>query len=314
MASGNYVDKLKPGDVFRDWLVEVVGDSIHNKNCEVRVFKIPASHTVCRYEFRKEGVNVMAKFFAEPTGMIKKYDHSKAMNKEYRKLKKLNHIIDTPKPIATKKAFNCVLVTEYIPGKPLSWHLKHEKDLYYSLESIARLLRKLHENTRTHYNKEHEFAKVYKTLEQLKPDHSTRKRYEQLIEKWYSASFLDRKYGCMIHHDATPANYLFHRGKPYAIDFELSSSHGNCVHDLGILCAELKYHFALKNSDRRGEHYIRHFLKSYNNNEKEFYEITRVLPFYMGYGLLRIARRSTGPGHREYLLREAKSCFKAVNL
>jgi hypothetical protein len=36
VASFEYVKTVKPGDTFRDWLVEVLGDRIQNKDCEYR--------------------------------------------------------------------------------------------------------------------------------------------------------------------------------------------------------------------------------------------------------------------------------------
>lgn len=40
MLSERQVSTLKPGDVFRDWLVDALGDRLHHKKCDVRVFKI----------------------------------------------------------------------------------------------------------------------------------------------------------------------------------------------------------------------------------------------------------------------------------
>jgi archaeosine-15-forming tRNA-guanine transglycosylase len=66
MVSEIYVNTLKPGDVFRDWLIDVVGDKLHNKRCKVRVYRVPASHTVCKNEFVNEGYGVFAKFMLSP--------------------------------------------------------------------------------------------------------------------------------------------------------------------------------------------------------------------------------------------------------
>jgi hypothetical protein len=104
VASFEYIQTVKPGDTFRDWLVEVLGDRIHNKGCEVRVFKLShASHRICKYEFKGEKLTVIAKFFAIPTGMIKKYDSYSLMKKEYEDLKKARKIIDVPEPIAINR-------------------------------------------------------------------------------------------------------------------------------------------------------------------------------------------------------------------
>ncbi|APH39726.1 phosphotransferase [Methanohalophilus halophilus] len=310
--SGTYVKKLKPGDPFRDWLVYMLKDRIQNKKCVVRVFQFSGSHMVRRYEFEGEGFSVMAKFFNRPMGLIKKYDPDKAMVNEYKKLKRIKHIIDISRPIAINRNFDCVLVTEYVSGRPLYWYFHHENHLYDSLTAVAHLLRKLHDNTKTYYDREREFRMLKKNLDHLGLDRSTRKRYKKLLDSWWDSPFLDFGYGCMIHHDATPANYLIHRGRSYAIDFELSVRHGNPVHDLGILSAELKNYFALKGNDQQAEPYIGHFLWNYSKNKKEFDQITRILPFYMSYGLLRIARGNMHHGHKDYLLKEAESCLLTI--
>jgi aminoglycoside phosphotransferase (APT) family kinase protein len=313
VASFEYVRTVKSGNIFRDWLVEVLGDRIRNKDCEVRIFKLShASHRVCRYEFKEEGFSVVVKFFAIPTGMIKKYDSYTLMKKEYGYLKKARKIIDVPEPIAMNKDFCCVLVSKYVTGRTLFWYLNHREELKEKLELVADMLRKLHENTQTYYDKENEFSKFYHFLEHLKLSRHAREEYKHLLEKWRRSSLLDRERGCMIHNDVTPVNYIFHRGRPFLLDFELSSGHGNFACDLGILCAELKHYFARKGSSRRAEPYIRHFLKHYSKNKEEFHKITRVIPFYMAYGLLRIALLKWNAHYIDYLLREAKSCLKAI--
>jgi hypothetical protein len=60
------VDTLSPGNVFREWLIDVLNDRIRNKRCDVAVYKLgPASHTVCRYEFLGEDYSVVAKYYSE---------------------------------------------------------------------------------------------------------------------------------------------------------------------------------------------------------------------------------------------------------
>ena len=36
---GEFINVLKPGDVFRDWLIDVVGDKVHDKRCKVLVYR-----------------------------------------------------------------------------------------------------------------------------------------------------------------------------------------------------------------------------------------------------------------------------------
>ena len=91
------------------------------------------------------------------------------------------------------------------------------------------------------------------------------------------------------------------------------SQHGHFACDLGILCAELKYYFARKGRSRDAESYINHFLKHYSKNEEEFHRITRVIPFYMAYGMLRIAIFKSDSSYSDYTLREAKKCLEAIH-
>lgn len=314
MSSEKRVSTLKPGDVFRDWLLDVLGDRIQNKNCKVAVYKFrPASHTVCRYEFDGEGYSVVAKFFAEPTGWRKHYNPVESLEKEFDILKNVERIIDIPKPIAIKRSFNCALVTEYVEGRSLYRHIKNEDGLYDKLTAVAHTLRKLHDNTRTDYRKEQEFSRFHKVLDQLKFDQSTRAKYNHLLGEWWHSPLINQSYGCRIHNDATPVNYLFNHRKLYAIDFESSWEHANFVHDLGIVAAELKHYFAVhRGNGQKAEPYIGHFLWHYSRNESEFYRITQALPFFMSLGLLRMARLGLGQKHREYIFNEAMACLNAA--
>jgi serine/threonine protein kinase len=309
-----YVNTLSPGNPFRDWLVhKVVERRLQNKQCLVKVFKHNSSHTVCKYQFEGEHFSVMAKFFSEPTGRLRDYNSYKGMMREYRNLEKVASIINVAKPLAVNKKFNCVLVTEYISGKPLSWYIKYENKLDERLALIAHMLRQLHNNTKSSYNKENEFKNFHEVLDHLKLDHDARERFNKLLGKWWYSSLLNRDCGCMVHRDVTPANYIFNKGKPYAIDFESSWYHAHPIRDLGILTAELKNEFERhKGGNRTAEPYIGNFLWEYSKDEKDFAYITNVLPFFVSIGLLRSARIHHG-NHRTYLIKEARECLKAIN-
>lgn len=309
-----YVNTLSPGDPFRDWLVEkVVGHRLRNKKCLVDVYKNNASHTVCKYHFKGEHLSVIAKFFAEPKGRLKDYNPHKGMMNEYRNLEKAASIINVAKPLAINEKFNCVLVTEYIPGKSLSWYVAHEEKLYERLAAVAHMLLRLHENTKSSYNKENEFRNYHEVLGHLKLEHDTRENFNKLLGEWWYSPWLDREHGCMIHRDVNLSNYVFCKGEPYALDFESSWLHAHPVRDLGILTAELKNEFELnKGGGWKAEPYIGNFLWEYSRDEKDFANITRVLPFFMSIGLLRCARIHHG-SHRDYLIKEARECLKAIN-
>lgn len=117
----------------------------------------------------------------------------------------------------------------------------------------------------------------------------------------------------MIHNDAHPANYIFRNDRVYALDFESAWEQAHPVHDLGVVAAELKKFFGWDEKGiERAEPYIGHFLWHYSRGENEFYEITQALPFFMALGLLRMARWKGESQERDYVIREAKACLKAV--
>ncbi len=316
MLSEKHVSTLMHGDLFRDWLVYILNDKISNKRCDVMVYKVePASHTVCRYEFIGENYGVVAKFYAEPTGWRRDYDPVKSMEREFSILKRAAQIIDVPRPIAMRKDFNCVLVTEAVRGKTLYRHMETEKELYDKLTATAQILRRLHDSTKSIYRKQDEFAHFHKVLDQLRLDCSARKKYNRILGDWWYSTLVDLPYGCRIHSDANPLNYIFNHDKIYAIDFESSWEHASFIHDLGIIAAELKHYFAIhKNNEEKAEPYIGHFLWRYSKNEDEFHRITKTLPFFMALGLFRMARLGIDQDHNAYIFRKATDCLKAIYL
>ncbi len=313
MVTEKRVGTLKPGNTFRDWLVEVLGDRIQKKKSNVRVFKLtPSSHTVCRFEFKDEGYSVITKFYAEPTGWKKKYNAARAMQKEYDTLKKVEPIIDIPRPMASKKEFHCALVTEYVHGNTLYKYMNSDDGLYDRLTAVARVLRRLHDNTRSSYHKDEEFAHFHNLFDQLHLRSSKREMYNRLLGEWWYSNLIDQPYGCRIHNDATPMNYLFNHKKVYALDFESSWDHANFVHDLGTVAAELKHHFAIHKGDgQRAEPYIGHFLWHYSRDESEFRRITSALPFFMAMGLLRMGKLERKRNWSAFIFQEALACLRA---
>jgi aminoglycoside phosphotransferase (APT) family kinase protein len=296
MASQMFVGTLEPGNIFRDWLVLKFEDRLQNDRCKVHVYKIPASHTVCRYEFKGEDFGVISKFYAEPTGGNRNYNAKRAMDREFEKLQKVARIIDVSLPLAKNKKFNCALVTKYVKGKPLSSYIKSEDGLYDQLTAVAKLLRRLHARTTTEYRKDKEFARFHRIVDQIGLYGHARKKYDHLLGDWWYSSLLDRSCGCMIHNDAHPANYVFRHGRVYALDFESAWEQAHPAHDLGIMAAELKKYYGWnKRARERAETYIGHFLWRYSHSENEFHEMTQALPFFMSLGLLRMARWRVSP-------------------
>lgn len=314
MASEKYVDTLGPGNAFREWLVAVLGERIGNRGGKVNVYKVmPASHTVCRYEFPSSGLSVVAKFYGEHLSGTRRYDPVQAMENEYYTLKKIEPLVDIPRPLAMHRDFHAALLTEYIQGKSFYKYLKRGDGLYDRLTAIASLQRRLHDQTRCEYRKEKVFAGFHKNLDQLHLDNAARAKFNGLLGEWWHSPFLNRSHGCRVHGDANPMNYLFSQSKVYMLDLESSKEHVNPVHDLGIVAAELKFYFAFhRGGGRNAEPYIGHYLWRYARNEPEFYAITRVLPFFMSQGLLRMAKLGLGPDERAFVFREAEACLESI--
>ncbi len=309
MLSEKYIDTLKPGNPFRDWLVDIIGKRIRDRRCNVAVYKInPASHTVCRYQFLGENYSLVAKFYAEPTGRLNNYDPVKSMQREFDTLKSMEKIIDVPKPLAYRKDYHCVLVTEHVIGKPLFKFMETENGLYDRLTTAAHTLRRLHDNTRSEYRKQDEFAHFHTILDQLRLGSKNRLEYNKLLGNWWYSTKIEQLYGCRIHNDPNPVNLVFDHDRLILLDFESSWEHANFVHDLGVLSAELKHFFSQHRGDgQRAEPYIGHFLWKYSHSESEFRKITEALPFFMSMGLLRTARLGI---NSQFLFREALACLR----
>ncbi len=314
MAKEKYVDTLYPGNAFREWLMAVLGERIGDRNDKVNVYRVlPASHTVCRYEFQACGLSVVAKFYGEHLSGKRRYDPVQAMENEFNTLKRIEPLVDISRALAMHRDFHCALLTEYIHGQSFYKYLKNDDRLYDRLTAIASLQRRLHDQTRCEYRKERVFAQFHKNLDQLRLSDAARTKYDRLLGEWWHSPFLDRSHGCRVHGDANPMNYLFRRNKVYMLDLESSKEHVNPVHDLGIVAAELKYFFAFhRGSGRNAEPYIGHYIWRYARNEPEFYAITCALPFFMSQGLLRMAKLGLGPDERSFVFREAEACLESI--
>ncbi|HDR73646.1 MAG TPA: aminoglycoside phosphotransferase family protein [Methanoculleus sp.] len=313
MVREKEVGVLHEGDVFRQWLIDKIGGRIGNPRCRVVVSLLrPASHTVCKYRFVGEDYAVVAKFFAEPKGKGTNYNAKCAMNNEYALLKKAGRVIPAAYPVACSAEFNCVLVTEYVAGRSLVHSLRKERHPFQRIATVARMHETLHSRTRGGYDKTREFSTFHDALDRLHLPGAERRHFDDLLGEWWHSGRLDRGHGCMIHRDATLANYIFTNHHAFAVDFESAWEHAHPVHDAGIFCAELRHSFALRNQDAAlAEPYIGHYLAQYCRDDNEFGYVTDVLPFFMSLGYLRIARLDMPDQYRNYLIREAIACLSS---
>ena len=306
MSTERRVGRLKAGDAFRDWLADILGDRLPDPDGDARVYRIePASHVVCRYEFAG-GVSVIGKFFGEPTGANSHYDPRKAMKNEYHRIRHVSSLVRVPPALAVKSRFHAALVTDYVPGPTIQELIVTKALRYDHLTGVAHLLRQLHDNTRTSCNRVREFSYFHKVLDQNRLSKHQRERFNRFLGTWWHSPRIRRDEGCMVHGDATPANYLVN-DSIWAIDFEGSRNHAHPIRDLGILAAEIK----ASPANARAEGYIGHLLWHYSNSEEEFLHYSGDLPFFMALGYLRIARLPWWAGERCRLLREAEACLAA---
>jgi len=88
MSSQKFVSSLESGNVFRDWPVHKFKDMIDSDRCKVHAFKIPASHTVCRYELKGEDFGVAPNFYPQLTGCNRNCNAKPAVHGEFDKLKR----------------------------------------------------------------------------------------------------------------------------------------------------------------------------------------------------------------------------------
>lgn len=296
---------LEPGDEFGEWLTEVLAEKLSEPDGEILVYKIePASHVVCRFEFVDTGINVVGKFFGAPLGVNTRYNSGKAMKNEYDRLRRVSDWILVPRAIAMNQKYRSVLVTTYIPGTNMRRLLAADIPLYKPLTGVSHLLRQLHDNTETICRRDREFAYFHKVLDQNRLPVHRREKFNHLLGAWWYSAHISQDEGCMVHGDATPANYIYD-GRIWALDFEGARDHAHRIRDLGILAAEIK----ASTRNVQAEDYIGHLLWNYSKGETEFHNYAIDLPFFMALGYLRIARLPWRVTERDWLIDEAEACL-----
>ncbi len=232
------------------------------------------------------------------------------------------------RPLGKRESLGCLLTEEYVPGRDLDHfiaeaaHFGGTHVLMEKLELLAALFAHLHRATarRQPHNFTRtcrDFRALIRSLEAVDGmplDELSRARH--LCDKWENRAEMWSDTSSLIHGDATPTNFIFDPiDGVTAIDFERSHV-GDPVHDVGLLVAELKHHFALRiRQAGAAEPFISRFLSSYNSHDSpdagEFGRLTFRSRFYMAFGELRIARNPWLPnGHRRWLVTEACRCLE----
>lgn len=233
-------------------------------------------------------------------------------------------------PLSKSKRINCVLVEKFVRGHDLDYYIakaayegQHHR-LFRKLTKLAHFLCELHNHTaRTGpVSLRHVAARSRHLRHRLRGygllHAETDRVLRHYLARWQQSGELEDGLPVLVHGDVTPTNFFFHpEDGVTAIDLERMHA-ADRVYDVGMLCAELKHHFALRINDAAAaEPFIGHFLWSYceklSDSERVFRHIAGRNPFYMALGELRIARNEWLPwGHREWLVAESCRCLASL--
>ncbi|HZD43054.1 MAG TPA: phosphotransferase, partial [Methanomicrobiales archaeon] len=183
---------------------------------------------------------------------------------------------------------------------------QHNGSLPRHLTLLANLHRRIHAYRSGIFDKERIFSGYNRIFHTLRLRPRDRDRFEHLLSAWRDQPLLDLSCGHRIHGDANPNNYILHGKQFHALDFEQSWDQAHPIHDVGIICTELTHFFATKRGDPHlAKEYIHHYLHQYCRDERDLEEITQVLPFFMSYGYMRIARLYRNTPYQDYIVQEA---------
>jgi len=230
------------------------------------------------------------------------------------------------KPLGINKELCALLVTEKVPGRMLDHYIaraiyeNNHQQLFNKLERLASLFSELHgiKKTRIHLSmlaQKQYLSKILDSLEHFVIEPEEKAGIEKNASRWWEREDICRDdFEVLVHGDATPTNFFFHKDEVIAIDMEKMKRADRCW-DLGFLAAELKHNFMWRMGNGiAAEPFIGHFLWKYATacgDTQIFYAVTRRLPLYMALGLLRIARNPwLDLQYRKQLVHEAKRCLK----
>lgn len=307
---------------------------IANRDPQFRVFELVASNEVYGYEEKRTRACLIAKFYGNAFGEDKNRGAARA-EREYINLSTLrshglvgrpHHVV---KPLGTNRDLNCVLVTEYYEGEPLSSAIRsavHEGDkgrLYWRLTALAYYLAHQHNETANcaTVNFHPDCDYLDRLLGQLRGKHqidgSDINEFLWLRDRWRSRSRMWGDRQVWLHGDATPANFLFGGDLDVgAVDLE-RMKRGDRLFDIGRIAGELQNAFLVSTGDKTlAEPFIGHFLWEYcchfPDRDAAFRSITSRAPYYMGMTLLRIARNEwVSARYRRTLIEQAKELLRS---
>ena len=332
-TSTHYVGHLRPHDPLHHYLqYDILPQlGLQTDRAAFRVFRLPGSNEVYRYEERHSRAQVVGKFFAG-NGQAGRHSATHHMEQEFHNLHLLrtyglvgypHHVV---RPLGVNGWLSAVLVEEHCQGRSLSAVLVAGRpdDLYRTLTALAYFLATLHNRTANglgvDFNQECAyFDRQVQTL--YRHRHLTCDEAGELAwwrDRWRDQPRMWEDQQVLVHGDATPANFLFGEGlSVMAIDLE-RMRRADRVFDVGRIAGELQ-HFFLQHTGNKyaAEPFIGHFLWEYAchfpDRQRAFRSITGRVPFQMALTLLRIARNGwVSHDYRRQLIAEALITLRTV--
>lgn len=300
-----------------------------DRHPELRVTKLAGSHNVYLVYDRRSRRKCILKSFG--VGDSKSVGH---MEKEFKRLRQAGRLIGlrswvhVARPLC-KSGDGDFFVEEFVSGRSLGDYMKEamthgrEKELYEKLTMLAGFFARLHKKTErsAHVRPSNIRDELKKHARQASQGGAFTphelKIMERRVDKVTSYGIILRAKKGLVHGDANPSNFLYHKDRLNVIDME-RSGYRDPVYDLGMMAGEL-CHYAMKYGDDpyKADPFIGHLYWIYAGNFKDqygtFIRLTKRNPLYMANSLLRIARHPYfSPVYKRRLAYHARECLKSL--
>ena len=300
-----------------------------SRHPDLSVMRLGGSHNVYLvYDGRSHRKCILKSFGDGDHGSVRH------MEKEYKRLRQAGRLIGRrgwlhiARPLC-KSNDGDFFVEEFVSGKPLGNYMRDamehgkNKELYDKLTMLAGFLALLHKKTarssRVHASNIRDELKKHARQASYGGafTHEELKSMERLADKATSYGIIRRARRGLVHGDANPSNFLYHKGRLNVIDME-RSGYRDPVYDLGMMAGEL-FHYAMKygGDPYKADPFIGHMYWIYAGNYKDqlgtFIRLTKRNPLYMANSLLRIARHPFfSMKYKRRLARHARYCLESL--
>lgn len=300
-----------------------------SRHPDLRVVRLVGSHNVYMIDDGRSHKKCILKSFGDrDPGSVRH------MEKEYKRMRQAGRLVGrrswlrVARPLY-KSSDGDFFVEEFVSGRTLGEYMReamqHGKDseLYEKLTLLAGFFALMHKRTERSSRirlssigdevKKH--ARQASCGGAFTP--SELKSTERLVDKVTGYGFIRRAKRSLVHGDANPSNFLYHKGRLNVIDME-RSGYKDPVYDLGMIAGEL-FHYAMKygGNPYKADPFIGHLYWTYAGNFKDrlgtFIRLTKRNPLYMANSLLRIARHPYfSPKYKRRLAHHARECLKSL--